>query len=184
MLNKSRLVMLVTTVALVASAMFCSLAFGQSKPASTAAATSNTGFVLPANDGKWHTVLSTTIKNPTADDDLFIDVSQVDRITTTNATSSATPSVISGRRQTGDASSGGWHHGQAGCDCVRRAALDPDVEPASVSIANLHPDANDRNVHHVRVQLNKRLARRYRLRSGAGACADRLHSDLHNTNRP
>jgi hypothetical protein len=95
MLHKSRFVMLVTTVALVASAMFCSLAFGQSKPASTAAATSNTGFVLPANDGKWHTVLSTTIKNPTADDDLFIDVSQVDRITTTNATSSATPSVIS-----------------------------------------------------------------------------------------
>ena len=51
--------------------------------------------VIPANDGKWHTVLTTTIKNPTADDDLFIDVSQVNRITTTNATSSATPGVVS-----------------------------------------------------------------------------------------
>ncbi len=68
----------------------------QAAPATTAAATFNTSaIVIPANDGKWHTVLTTTIKNPTANDDLFIDVSQVDKITTTNATSSATPSVIS-----------------------------------------------------------------------------------------
>ena len=68
----------------------------QAGPATTAAATFNTNtFVIPANDGLWHTVLSTTIKNPTADDDLFIDVSQVTKITTTNTTSSATPAVIS-----------------------------------------------------------------------------------------
>jgi hypothetical protein len=47
----------------------------------------------------WTTVLTTTIKNPTANDDLFIDVSQVDKITTTNATSSSTPTLVS----TGDA---------------------------------------------------------------------------------
>jgi len=68
----------------------------QADPATTAAATfSTSAIVIPANDGLWHTVLSTTIKNPTADDDLFIDVSQVNKITTTNATSSATPGVIS-----------------------------------------------------------------------------------------
>src|SRR5262249_12248622 len=44
---------------------------------------------------KWTTVLTTTIKNPTADDDLFIDVSQVDVLTTRNAASSATPSLVS-----------------------------------------------------------------------------------------
>src|SRR5215470_13828852 len=64
-------------------------------PATTAAATfKSSATVIPANDGKWHTVLTTTIKNPTADDDLFIDVSQVDKITTTAVTSS-TPGVIS-----------------------------------------------------------------------------------------
>jgi len=69
-------------------------------PATTAAATfKSSATVIPANDGKWHTVLTTTIKNPTADDDLFIDVSQVTKITTTDTTSSATPGVMS----TGDA---------------------------------------------------------------------------------
>jgi len=67
-----------------------------SNAATTAAATYNTdAIVIPANDDKWHTVLTTTIKNPTADDDLYIDVSQVTRITTTTATSSSTPSLIS-----------------------------------------------------------------------------------------
>ena len=67
-----------------------------SNAATTAAATYNTdAVVIPANDDKWHTVLTTTIKNPTADDDLYIDVSQVTRITTTTVTSSSTPSVIS-----------------------------------------------------------------------------------------
>jgi hypothetical protein len=76
-------------------------------PATTAAATSTTGFVLTPNPPcpasptstdpclKWTTVLTTTIKNPTADDDLFIDVSQVDALTTTNAASSATPTLVS-----------------------------------------------------------------------------------------
>lgn len=64
--------------------------------ATTVAAAYNTNaIVIPANDGKWHTILTTTIKNPTADDDLFIDVSQVTAITTTTVTSSSTPSVIS-----------------------------------------------------------------------------------------
>ena len=68
-----------------------------SNAATTSAATYNTNaIVIPANDGNWHTVLSTTIKNPTADDDLFINVSQVTTITTTNVTStSSTPNVIS-----------------------------------------------------------------------------------------
>jgi len=67
-----------------------------SNAATTAAATYNTStIVIPANDGIWHTVLTTTIKNPTADDDLFINVSQVTKITTATVTSSSTPSVIS-----------------------------------------------------------------------------------------
>ena len=69
---------------------------GGGNAATTAAATYNTdAIVIPANDGKWHTVLTTTIKNPTADDDLFIDVAQVTRITTTNVTSTSTASLIS-----------------------------------------------------------------------------------------
>jgi hypothetical protein len=70
---------------------------GGSNAATTSAATYNTdAVVIPANDGKWHTVLDTSIKNPTADDDLFIGVSQVTTITTTNVTStSSTPNVIS-----------------------------------------------------------------------------------------
>jgi hypothetical protein len=71
-------------------------------PASTAAANTIAAFVLtpdpacPASDcNKWTTVLTTTIKNPSADDDFFIDVSQVDALTTTNATSSASPSLVS-----------------------------------------------------------------------------------------
>jgi hypothetical protein len=93
-------------------AVSCSLAFG-GEPASTAAAVWNTGFVLapdpnvcgapplppPAACVKWTTVLTTDIKNPTADDDLFIDVSQVNRLSTTTTTSSATPALVS----TGDA---------------------------------------------------------------------------------
>jgi hypothetical protein len=93
-------------------AVSCSLAFG-GEPASTAAAVWNTGFVLapdpnvcgapplppPAACVKWTTVLTTDIKNPTADDDLFIDVSQVNRLSTTTITSSATPALVS----TGDA---------------------------------------------------------------------------------
>jgi len=69
---------------------------GGGNAATTAAAAYNTdAIVIPANDDVWHTILSTTIKNPTADDDLFIDVSQVSAITTTTVTSSSTPSVIS-----------------------------------------------------------------------------------------
>jgi hypothetical protein len=67
--------------------------------ATKAAATSKTaGTIIPANDGKWHTVLTTTIKNPTADDDLFIDVSQVNRVTTSNVTTSAAPVSIADAR--------------------------------------------------------------------------------------
>jgi hypothetical protein len=79
----------------------CGLVFGQD-PATTkaAAAFKTSATVIPPNDGKWHTVLETNINNPSADDDLFIDVSQVNRITTTTVTSSATPNVIS----SGDAS--------------------------------------------------------------------------------
>jgi hypothetical protein len=69
---------------------------GGGNAATTAAAAYNTdAIVIPANDGIWHTVLTTSIKNPSADDDLFIDVSQVSRITTTTVTSSSTPSMIS-----------------------------------------------------------------------------------------
>lgn len=69
---------------------------GGGNAATTAAAAYNTdAIVIPANDGTWHTIVETTIKNPTADDDLFIDVSQVSTITTTNVASSSTPSVIS-----------------------------------------------------------------------------------------
>jgi hypothetical protein len=71
-------------------------------PASTAAANTIAAFVLtpnppcPSSDcNKWTTVLTTTIKNPSADDDFFIDVSQVDALTTRNAASSATPSLVS-----------------------------------------------------------------------------------------
>lgn len=67
-------------------------------PTTTAAATAatfNNGFVLTPNTGKWTTILTTTIKNPTANDDLFIDVSQVDVLATDNSTSSATPGLIS-----------------------------------------------------------------------------------------
>lgn len=64
--------------------------------ATTAAANYNADpIVIPANDGKWHTILTTTIKNPSADDDLFIDVSQVTTITTKTVTSSSIPSLIS-----------------------------------------------------------------------------------------
>jgi hypothetical protein len=69
---------------------------GGGNAATTAAAAYNTdAIVIPANDGKWHTVLTTSLKNPTADDDLFIDVAQVTRITTTNVTSTSTASLIS-----------------------------------------------------------------------------------------
>ena len=64
--------------------------------ATTSAAAYNTdALVIPANDGKWHTILTTSIKNPTADDDLFIDVAQVSRITTTTVSSSSTANLIS-----------------------------------------------------------------------------------------
>ena len=67
-----------------------------SNAATTAAATYNTdAIVIPPNDSNWHTVLCTTIKNPTADDDLYINVSQVTTITTTNATSTSTSTLIS-----------------------------------------------------------------------------------------
>jgi hypothetical protein len=67
-----------------------------SNAATTSAAAYNTdALVLPANDGKWHTLLTTSIKNPTADDDLFIDVAQVSRITTTTVSSTSTASLIS-----------------------------------------------------------------------------------------
>jgi hypothetical protein len=91
-------------------AVSCSLAFG-GEPASTAAAVWNTGFILAPDPNcpvvgpptpaclHWTTVLTTDIKNPTADDDLFIDVSQVNRLSTTTTTSSATPALVS----TGDA---------------------------------------------------------------------------------
>ena len=75
-------------------ALSCSLALA-GQPTTTAAATFNTGFVLTPNTGSWTTILTTTIKNPTADDDLFIDVSQVDALVTDNSTSSATPGLIS-----------------------------------------------------------------------------------------
>jgi hypothetical protein len=67
--------------------------------ATKAAATSKTAAtIIPANDGKWHTVLTTAIKNPTADDDLFVDVSQVNRLTTSNVTSTATHVSIADAR--------------------------------------------------------------------------------------
>ena len=67
-----------------------------SNAATKAAANYNTDPILiPANDGKWHTILTTTIKNPTADDDLFIHVSQVTTITTKTVASSSIPSLIS-----------------------------------------------------------------------------------------
>ena len=50
---------------------------------------------MTPNTGKWTTILTTDIKNPTADDDLFIDVSQVDALVTVNLTSSATPGIFS-----------------------------------------------------------------------------------------
>ena len=75
---------------------------GGGGPATTAAANTVAAFVLtpnptcPASDcNKWTTVLTTTIKNPSADDDFFIDVSQVDALTTRNATSSSTASLVS-----------------------------------------------------------------------------------------
>ena len=74
-------------------------------PATTAAANTVAAFVLtpdpdcpsdpPSACSHWTTVLTTTIKNPTANNDLFIDVSQVDALTTRNATSSAAPSLVS-----------------------------------------------------------------------------------------
>jgi hypothetical protein len=73
----------------------CYSAFAADGATTVAAVSKTSATVIPANDGKWHTVLETSIKNPTADDDLFIDVSQVDTITTTDATSSATPNTIS-----------------------------------------------------------------------------------------
>ncbi len=84
-------------VVLFVTAVSCYTALAQKGEEATkaAAAFKVSATVIPANDGMWHTVLTTTIKNPTADDDLFIDVSQVNRITTTNASSSATPGVIS-----------------------------------------------------------------------------------------
>jgi hypothetical protein len=67
-----------------------------SNAATTAASNYNTDSILiPANDDKWHTILTTTIKNPTADDDLFIHVSQVTTITTTTVASSSIPNLIS-----------------------------------------------------------------------------------------
>src|SRR6516165_4324048 len=82
-------------VVLFVAAVSCCAAVAGDEATKAAAASKTSATVIPANDGKWHTVLTTTIKNPTANDDLFIDVSQVNRITTTNATSSATPGVIS-----------------------------------------------------------------------------------------
>ena len=74
--------------------LLVSTAFAQ--PATTAAATSrSSATIIPANDGKWHTVLTTTIKNPTADDDLFIDFSQVDTVRASVLTTSATPGLVS-----------------------------------------------------------------------------------------
>ena len=74
-------------------------------PATTAATNTIAAFVLTPDPqcpsdpssacSKWTTVLTTTIKNPSADDDLFIDVSQVDALTTRNAASSATPTLVS-----------------------------------------------------------------------------------------
>jgi len=75
------------TVALCCTALGV---FAEEATKAAAAFTTN-AFVIPANDGKWHTVLTTTIKNPTADDDLFIDVSQVHTITTANFASSTLP---------------------------------------------------------------------------------------------
>ncbi len=57
--------------------------FGQGGPAKKAAAQTSTALVIPPADGNWHTLMTTTIRNPTADDDLFIDVSLVNRLTTT-----------------------------------------------------------------------------------------------------
>ena len=88
--------------------LFVATAFAQ-HGASTAAATFDTGFVLAPDPNcpapptpptaaclHWTTILTTTIKNPTADDDLFIDVSQVDKIVTDVTTSSANaPGTIS-----------------------------------------------------------------------------------------
>src|SRR6266571_3809559 len=86
-------------VVLFVTAVFCYTALaqqnGEEAATKAAAAFKTSATVIPANDRKWHTVLTTTIKNPTADDDLFIDVSQVNRITTIDVTSSATPNVIS-----------------------------------------------------------------------------------------
>jgi len=80
---------------LFVSAVFCCTAFAGEETTRAAATSKTAATVIPANDGKWHTVLTTTLKNPTADDDLFIDVSQVNKITTTDSSSSATPNVIS-----------------------------------------------------------------------------------------
>lgn len=76
------------------AALSCSPAFA-GQPTTTAAATFNNGFLLTPNTGKWTTILTTTIKNPTADDDLFIDVSQVDALVTANLTTSAIPGLFS-----------------------------------------------------------------------------------------
>lgn len=79
---------------LCVAAVFCCTAFADNEATTAAAASKTAATIIPANDGKWHTVLTTVIKNPTATDDLFLDVSQVNRVTT-NVTSSATPTVIS-----------------------------------------------------------------------------------------
>src|SRR5690242_19495103 len=88
-------------------AVSCSLAFGGG-PAEQEAAAWNTGFVLTPDPAcpapptpptaaclKWTSVVTTDINSPTVDDDLFIDVSQVNRLATTTTTSSLTPTLIS-----------------------------------------------------------------------------------------
>jgi hypothetical protein len=80
-------------------ALCCTAVGVFAEEATKAAATSKTSAtIIPANDGKWHTVLTTTIKNPAADDDLFIDVSQVNRVTTNNVTTSTAPVSIADAR--------------------------------------------------------------------------------------
>jgi len=86
--------------AVCVTAVLCCSAMGVfADEATRAAATTKTAAtIIPANDGKWHTVLTTVIQNPTADDDLFIDVSQVNRLTNNNVTATATPVSVADAR--------------------------------------------------------------------------------------
>lgn len=84
---------------LVAAVSCCTALAGPGEEATKAAAAFKvSATVIPANDGKWHTVLTTTIKNPTADDDLFVDVSQVNRLTTFNVTTTTIPVSVADAR--------------------------------------------------------------------------------------